>query len=315
MLHPTERTILAVTAALAMAGVILALSKGIALDAGFFTFSLGFAVLMIGIGQIYRRYRDSERIALTTHMLGMFVIYSAVGAFFNVMLLPRPSSIDAYLVAIDARLGYSWPALCAWLAGYPVLNDIVRTIYTLTLVQLLVAFILLGMSLDRRRLHIGALAVVLASLVTIFFWALFPSGGTTMYWTLDSELERTLQPIVTSNYGAELARLFQHGVTDMSAIGITGLIGCPSFHTVMALAALIAVWPYRLFRAVYLVVAVLLVPGILVHGGHHLVDMLAGVAVTVASWLVAARIFDAQERMQAASRALPSGLSGQADPA
>ncbi len=54
---------------------------------------------MIGIGEIYRQVRDSERIALATHALGLFVAYSAFGAFFNIVFLPRPTApIDAALI-------------------------------------------------------------------------------------------------------------------------------------------------------------------------------------------------------------------------
>lgn len=298
--HPAERTIILTTAALAIADFVLIWMKGIAVGWSFFGFSLGFAALMVGIGQVYRRYRDAERIALVTHALGLFVAYSLFGALFNIVLLPRPfAPVDPTLVRFDALLGYSWPEICAWMAKYPAFNDIVRDVYKLTLVQLLVAFIVLGAMLDRRRLHVAALATVFASLITIFAWAMFPSGGAAAYWTLDPEIAKIVRPVVGSAYGAELNRLFRDGVTDLSAMGVTGLIGFPSFHTVMALVSLVAVWPYRPLRLLALVPSVLLVPGILVHGGHNLADMLAGVAITAAAWALAGRVFAAQERSRA----------------
>lgn len=300
--HPAERTILLVTVALAISSFALIWLKGIAVDVGFFTFSLGFSALMILIGQVYRQYRDSERIALTTHVLGLFIGYSLFGALFNTVLLPRPfAPIDPVLVRIDAWLGYSWPAICGWFAEHPVLNSVLRVVYKLTLVQLLVSFILLGMLLDRRRLHGAALAMVVASLITIFCWALFPSGGAAAYWTLDPEVSRSVRPIVGSAYGAELNRLFRDGVTDLSAMGVTGLIGFPSFHTVMALMSLVCVWPYRAYRMALLAVTAMLLPAILVHGGHNLVDVLAGTLITAISWPLGLRIHDAQARVEARS--------------
>lgn len=296
-LHPAERTLVMVTAALAAVDFTLLWWKGIAFGWGFFAFSLGFAALMLAIGQVYRRWRDSERIALVAHVLGLFVAYSLFGALFNIALLPRPTApVDQSLVQFDAWLGYSWPAFCAWIAEYPTFNEIVRAVYKLTLVQLLVAFIVLGVVLDRHRLHTAALATVVASLVTIGLWAVFPSGGAAAFWTLDEEVSRIVRPIVNSAYGVELNRLFREGVSDLSALGITGLIGFPSFHTVMALVSLAAVWPYRLPRLAALVPTALLVPGILVHGGHNLADMLAGIAITAAAWPLAKRIIAALER-------------------
>lgn len=305
-LHQAERTLVTVTAALAAVDFSLLWWKGIAYGWGFFAFSLGFAALMLAIGQVYRRWRDSERIALVAHVLGLFVAYSLFGALFNIVLLPRPGTpVDATLVQFDARLGYSWPEVCAWMASYPAFNEIVRFVYKLTLVQLLVAFIVLGVVLDRSRLHTAALATVLASLVTIGLWAFFPSGGAAAYWTLDAEIHKIVRPIVSSAYGAELNRLFRDGVSDLSAMGVTGLIGFPSFHTVMALVSLVAVWPYRLLRFAALVPTALLIPGILVHGGHNLADMLAGIVITALAWPLAARIVAAQEA-RAENAATPS---------
>ncbi len=295
-LHPAERTLVIVTALLAAADFWLIWSKGIAFGWGFFAFSLGFAALMMVIGQVYRRWRDSERIALVAHVLGLFIAYSLFGVLFNIVLLPRPGTpVDSSLVQFDAWLGYSWPAFCAWMAGYPAFNDIVRAVYKLTLVQLLVAFIVLGIALDRRRLHTAALATVVASLVTIGCWSVFPSGGAAAFWVLDEDVSRIVRPIVGSAYGAELNRLFREGVTDLSAMGVTGLIGFPSFHTVMALVSLVAVWPYRLLRFAALVPTALLVPGILVHGGHNLADMLAGIAITAIAWPLGALLVATQE--------------------
>ena len=308
-LHPAERTLVIVTALLAGVDFWLIWSKGIAFGWSFFAFSLGFGALMLVIGQVYRRWRDSERIALVAHVLGLFVAYSLFGALFNIVLLPRPGApVDATLVRFDAWLGYSWPEACAWIAGHPAFNEIVRAVYKLTLVQLLVAFIVLGAVLDRRRLHTAALATVVASLVTIGLWSIFPSGGAAAFWTLDDEVHRIVRPIVGSAYGAELNRLFRDGVSDLSAMGVTGLIGFPSFHTVMALVSLVAIWPYRLLRFAALVPTALLVPGILVHGGHNLADMLAGIAITALAWLLAARIVAAQDA-RAESAAKP-GYAG-----
>lgn len=301
--HPAERTILLITGALGVASFFLVWWKGIAVGPEFFTFSAGFAALMIGVGQIYRQFRDSERIALVTHVLGLFVAYSAFGVLFNIVLLPRPTApIDAALVRIDAWLGYSWPAFVSWFAEHPALNDIVRRVYALTLIQLLCAFIVLGALLDRRRLHAAALGTVIASLATIFCWALFPSGGAAAFWTLDPEVERIVRPVVNPAYGAELNRLFREGVTDLSAMGVTGLVGFPSFHTVMALISLIALWPYLIARLVLIGVCLLLFPAILVHGGHNLTDVLAGVAITVGSWMAGLKIYDAQTRLAAEPR-------------
>jgi hypothetical protein len=296
-LYPAERTILLVILALAIADAVLIAWKNVSVGIDFFAFSLIFAAVLIGVGQFYRQYRADERVALMAHIVALFIAYSTFGALFNVLLLPRPAPpIDEYLVRIDAWFGYSWPALCAFIADYPTMSAILRRVYQLTLVQLLFVFLFLGLMLDRRRLHAAALATVLASLFVIFFWAFFPSSGAGGYWSLAPEIDRIVRPLGNSELGAELNRLLREGVTDVSTLSTTGLIGFPSFHTVMALVTLLAVWPYRLARALMIGVNALLLPSILIHGGHHLTDVFGGIAVCWASWLLGLAIVDRQER-------------------
>lgn len=311
--HPIERLILMLVGAFAVVDVFLAWWKGIHVSVDFFLFSLGIGGLFIAVGQIYRRWRDSERIALTMHAIGLFILFSIVGSLFNVLLLPRPTApIDATLVQIDAWLGYSWPALCAWVADYPLLNAVLRFAYQLTLAQLFVAFVLLGMSLDRRRLHAGALAMVIAAIAVIFCWAMFPSGGASAYWTLDPEIDRIVRPVVNSEYGALLYRLYEDGVRNIDSLQVTGLIGFPSFHTVMGLISLIVVWPYRAFRITLLVVNSMLAPAILIHGGHNLVDVFGGAIISLATWRVGLAVFDAYERASRQQADVFGNSTGQA---
>ena len=311
--HPIERLILMIVGAFVVVDGFLAWWKGIGVSANFFVFSLGSGLLFIALGQVYRRWRDSERIALTTHVIGLFILFSMVGSLFNVLLLPRPAApIDAMLVRIDAWLGYSWPSLCAWIADYPFLNSVLRIVYQLTLVQLFVAFVVLGMLLDRRRLHAGALAMVLAAIAGILCWAMFPSGGASAYWTLAPEIDRVVRPIVSSEYGAMLYRLYEEGVPHIDSLQVTGLIGFPSFHTVMGLVSLIAVWPYRVSRLALLVVNALLAPAILIHGGHNLVDVIAGVFISIVAWRAGLAVFDAYERASSQQAGVFTHQQGQA---
>jgi hypothetical protein len=296
---PAERTILLVIAAVAIVDFVLIVQKNVLIGMDFFAYSAGFVGVTLAIGQFYRVVRDGERIALTANAVGFFIAFTVVSSLFNVLLLPRPSEpIDALLVRIDAWFGYSWPALCAWFAQYPQLNGIVRSIYTITLVQMLFVFMFLGLSLDRRRLHAASLAAVFGGLCAIFIWALFPSAGPGGYFTLAPEIDRIVRPIGSSALGVEINRMIAEGVRDISTISTTGLIGFPSFHTVMALLSLVAIWPYRAARYVYIALNAFLLPGILVHGGHHLMDVVGGAVLTLVAWRFGCLVVDAQDRRQ-----------------
>lgn len=294
--HPAERTFMMVIAAFAVACLVLGLWKGVTFDPTGMLAPAVFSFAFIMLGQYYRVIRDGERIALVAIIVGLFAPWSFVASIYNILLLPRPMpAIDPFLVRLDAMLGFSWPAFCAWIAQYPLLADVTREVYKLTLLQLLFTLMFLGLAADRPRLHTAALALIVASLVTVFFWALFPSSGPTAYWTLDPDVERALRPVANTAYGAELTRQLSEGLHDVSQIKAKGMIAFPSFHTVMGLMTLVAAWPYRFPRYLLLAINAILLPGILAHGGHHLVDVFAGVGVTIASWFLAVRIYQAQE--------------------
>jgi hypothetical protein len=296
VLLPAERTTLTVVLALVAVCLFLAWVKNVTVTLDGYSFSIGFAVVMIALGQFYRRVRKAERLALTAHVLALFIAFSVVASFFNLLLLPRYSApIDATLVQIDSWVGYSWPGACAWISQYPLLSDILRQVYKLTLAQLLFVFLFLGMTNDRRQLHAAMLATVFAALATIFCWALFPSSVASAYWILPPEIDRVVRPVVNSAYGAELNRLLVVGVKDISALQMTGLVGFPSFHTVMALMSLVAIWPYRFARFALILVNVALLPAILIHGGHNLMDVFGGALTTIVCWRLGLLAFEAQQ--------------------
>ena len=296
VLLPAERTILTVVLALVAVCLFLAWDKDVTVTLDGYRFSIGFAIVMIALGQFYRQVRKAERIALTAHVLALFIAFSVVASLFNLLLLPRYSvPIDATLVWLDSWFGYSWPEACAWISRYPLLSDTLRQVYNLTLAQILFVFLFLGMANDRRQLHAAMLAMVFAALATIFCWALFPSSGASSYWTLSPEIDRVVRPVVNSAYGAELNRLLATGVKDISTLRVTGLVGFPSFHTVMALMSLIAIWPYAVGRFALILLNAALLPAILIHGGHNLMDVLGGMLITIACWRLGLLVFDAQQ--------------------
>ncbi len=69
-----------------------------------------------------------------------------------------------------------------------------------------------------------------------------------------------------------------------------GLIAAPSFHTVMAVQLAYAAWTLRWIWPWSLIVNLLVLPSTIIHGGHHLVDVLGGFAAGVLG-IVAAQAF------------------------
>jgi hypothetical protein len=287
LLHPAEKICAAIVAVLVLLDAILIPIRGVSVDWLNYALMCAIGLSAVAAGQFYRVKRDEEKIALATTAAGLFVLFTIAGSIFNYLLLPvGERRIDLLLIELDAMVGFSWTEAVSYAASVPAFADILRFIYMSSLPQLIVIVLILGFSGRRERLHQFLLTGMFGALLAIAIWAVFPSSGPAAFEVLPSELSHAF--VVGSAYGVELNRLAIEGPTLLSPKDALGLIAFPSFHTVMAC---MAVWFMRGTKAfpLFLTVNTLMLPAIVVHGGHHLVDVVGGFAVfALALW--AARV-------------------------
>jgi hypothetical protein len=290
-LWPAELLMLKLGAALLALDASLVLLRGVSLDTHRYGMTLGMAALIAAVGLAYRKSGRSEAIACTAIAFGLLVIFSSALSALNYLLLPnwRPG-IDAWLAQVDALFGYHWPDAIALTARYPVVNELMRWSYNSTSLQIALVAVALGLTSRRRSLHAMMLTVAISSLATVAFWALVPSLGPTALHDLPAELLAAVQPVVDPAYGKEITTLMREGVTKLSPDEFRGLIAFPSFHTIMALIATYHAREMRWLLYPLLAVNALILPAVLIHGGHHLVDIPAGLAVFVLAALLARRM-------------------------
>jgi hypothetical protein len=163
-------------------------------------------------------------------------------------------------------------------------------VYLSSLLQMIFVICLLGFSGRAGDLERFMFAGILAGLATIAIWAVMPSSGPSAYLHIPAETADKIRLVVGASYGAELNRLAIEGPALISLRDALGLIAFPSFHTVMACLAVWFTMGFPRVFPVFAVINILMLPAILVHGGHHLVDVFGGLAVFVAA-LVVARAF------------------------
>jgi membrane-associated phospholipid phosphatase len=157
--------------------------------------------------------------------------------------------------------------------------------------QLIAVILILGFSGRAADLHLFLLTGLVGALLTISCWAFFPSFGATAFYAVPQDLLTTMPIIVGPEYGAELKRLAAQGVSYISPKDVLGLIGFPSFHTVMSLMSVWFMARFRLAWPVFVVINALMLPAIIVQGGHHLSDVLGGaaafaVSLTFCTWVL-----------------------------
>lgn len=255
-------------------------------------FQGGFTIygILMGFGLWFRLFGRLPRFSTTLVALSFYPIFANLLSLINFLQFPldRPL-IDPLLMRLDAMVGYDWAAGVAWLAENPGLSRGMRTVYFAALPQLAILLVVLGMTGRFVALHRMMLTGMVAGLVMIAFWSVFPSFGPAAFVPLDPEVAARAGMVVTNDYGAQLLRLAEEGLERIDRHAMLGAIAFPSFHIVMAA---LAFWFARGTWLFWPMTAsgVVMVPATALHGGHHLVDLAGGVLLFAAAAWVAARV-------------------------
>ncbi|WCK03187.1 phosphatase PAP2 family protein [Agrobacterium tumefaciens] len=300
-LFAAERFVLCTVIILFVFDVALITIKGIKLDyVGYFLCGMA-GIGVFALGQFYRNSGRDLHIAAALISSGLFILFSLVGAVFNYMFLPVSfPAIDPVLIRVDRALGYSWPDMVTWAATYPWLGKMLFLVYTTSLPQLLLIIVALGFTGKDRMLHHFIVTGVMGAMASIIFWIFFPTYGAKAYYELPEWVTQAIPLMVNPAYGRELMRLGQEGVTYLSPKDVLGLIGFPSFHIFMAAMSVWFVPRHRLVIAVILPLNLLMLPAVLVQGGHHLSDVFGGLIAFAVVCAASGRLLDwlsARERM------------------
>lgn len=276
---PAEAVLVRVVATLALIDIFLLYIKGICVDVFGYMLVVSIGIFMVALGRYYRDVRGERHIALSVIASGVFILFTIVASLFNYMFLPIAfAPIDELLFRFDAVLGYDWPRLVAWAADHRWVGVLSNLVYFTSLPQLLCVILVLGFSGQERALHRFLLTGVFGALLSIGFWIFFPTFGAKAYYTLPQSILDAIPLAVDPAYGHELVRLGREGAGYVSPRNILGLIGFPSYHIVMACMSVCFVPRQRMIFPVVLALNVLMLPTVLIQGGHHLSDILGGIA-------------------------------------
>lgn len=310
-LQPVERFLFIIICALAIFDIIVVNQKSISLDITGYAISLATGLTPLMIGQYYRFRGRDERLGTVLIASGLYILFTIFASIFNYMFLPISfAPIDVMLMKIDGLMGYSWPAIVTLAASYPWAGTALYFVYLTTLPQLLVILIVLGFTGEQKRLHCFLVTGTIGALLSISFWVLFPTFGAKTYHALPDWVTLAIPLAVSPAYGKELMRLGVEGSQYLSPSNILGLIGFPSFHIFMALMSVVFV-PRQLFFIVTIgVLNTLMLPAVLVQGGHHLSDIFGGFVFFAIVYPISRFIVNALTKMD-----IPKSASQESVPA
>jgi membrane-associated phospholipid phosphatase len=194
---------------------------------------------------------------------------------------------DPVLAAIDLNLGFHWPSFLRLVNSSPLFFRVLATAYNST--EFVGIGVIIWLALFRRgeRLaeFIAVLSVTAISLCVIML--IVPAAGAFAFYQPAPELYANLAPaggMWTFSREFTMLRNGSLSVIDLSAT--TGVVSFPSFHTILAI---VTIYPLRDSR--WLMWAVMALNGTMIVatmpvGGHHLADVLAGVAVAACAIII-----------------------------
>lgn len=242
-------------------------------------------------GLYYRHRRAEERLAMALIGTGHLIWFSCAIAVLNYLAVAfdRPL-IDATLLAWDRALGLDWAAMFTAVKGIPALATLLSFAYASSLLQIAIAVPALALLGHVERLDRFFLAFILAAAVTIGFWAAFPSFGAATHLISTGAIKSLPGAIVDVDYARTLLALKAGKLPHIVMEEMKGLIAFPSFHTVMAVLTVYAAAAVPRVLAPALAWNAVVLLSVPFDGGHHVVDIAAGLVVAAAALAAADRI-------------------------
>lgn len=293
-LLPAERLMLVFIAIVGLLAVTLALVMQRQVNWPPFLGGYLATVALAMIGGYVRQVKSAPRVGLALVGAGIFTGFTAVSSIFIFALFPLANPlIDPLLLKIDAALGYHWPGLIAWLADYPTLAQGLGYVYHSSLVQILLTIVLLSTLSHTLALHRFLLVGIVTLILAVAIWWTVPSIGPSAFQQIPEAHRLATGLYYSPAYGEFLRTLVEVGPRQISPEVITGVVAFPSYHMIMAL---MVVWFTRGTLA-FLPAALVntaMIPATLSHGGHHLVDLIAGLAVFALGVWIANRLIRAE---------------------
>lgn len=272
------RMLLASAAATAVAGA----AQGFRLAPLPLVSSLLIGVMMLGLTYLYSYHRPREWLAVATGCAGFFVCYSIVmGPMCYVVASLNMPLQDALLSRFDVAIGFDWLAVHKATLEKRWLADLSAWIYAHSAHQMLVAWIVLAATQQLDRLTSLFGAVTLATIVTLAVSAFLPAVGAYTFHGISDEALANMRGTGAGAWHVKDFLAVRSGALRyLDPKSMEGITQFPSFHTVVAATAGWATWRTRYAKWPMAIFSAAVIWTTLPIGGHYVIDILAGLAVT-----------------------------------
>lgn len=254
------------------------------------TFAVPYILIAIvaAAGMAYRALDRDKGIAAACFVLAQILLFSNFAELDNYLglTLHRPL-IDEYLAEIDRSIGIDWRAYVVWVKSNRFFGFVLTCAYVSSIWQLAAVVLFLGFTRRFARLDRLALAFMLSGSMTIAVWVLFPNFGALAFHYAHGLPAPPFDLAVSKEEATQLLALYEGPVPPLRFSDLTGLIGFPSFHTVMASLTVRAVWGIPFAGPLAVACNILVLLAVPADGGHHFADIGGGILVAIVSAAIA----------------------------
>ena len=248
------------------------------------------SVLLLGGSQFYQSKRPDPRLSAMLFGAGFLCLFSAAASVLNYCLLTVAGGrIDFALAAIDRSLGFNWPAVMIALAPHTLVTSVLFVAYNSALPQIALLLCALGRSPSYVAIYRFCIAMSVGAIICIVTWSVAPSFGAISVYGVPAAASH-MKLALDQNYAQSLIDLLAHGPGFISPVDVKGLIGFPSYHAVLALLTIYYSWPLKILRWPVLLLNLVVLAATPIQGGHHLIDVLAGIPVTALALFAAGEL-------------------------
>jgi hypothetical protein len=192
---------------------------------------------------------------------------------------------DALFKRVDLAMGFNDIAIVSWSSKHRFVGATLDHSYDLLVLLLATAALLPALSGKKEAAEKFVLANTIAFLVSFPFFAFLPAVGPWYGFHFPANKSQLLD---------EAATIALHSGAPVAAMA--GILCFPSFHVIWAALSAWALWSVKPMRVLATAIAMLVVLSTVTTGWHYAADVIAGLIVAAASWLLAVSIINGGAR-------------------
>lgn len=209
----------------------------------------------------------------------------ATGIFVYLASATDRPLVDGHLAKLDAALGFDWVSFLRSVNGSQLLSEILQVAYHSLGPQVPLLFLLLGVTLRRQRILEFLAVLAISSLLIGIGMVAYPAAGAYAYFQPPSGDFSNFSADAGMWHFTDLQKLRSGEPFRLLLDRMQGLVTFPSFHTTLGILVVYAVRDFKVLTISVGALNAVMIVSTLPEGGHHLVDVLAGAGIGLASIL------------------------------